>query len=254
MYGWNLSTWIQSWSRLINTSIPGILKPQLYPIVQQERKWLFQRLCGVLLYSMGGLARPRVNLWHHLGSQPPPALRVARDTACHSARSIPPPVDIMCVRIYTVCEYLLCANIYWLQISTGRGPSVLISLKSCHPLSESLILHFKHKRSRDTRDHPTTRGLYFFSVRKLIFQDYSTLWNKRFSPRDACVSLKACEYILSQGTQTIPKWMSKRRYGTCLDQDPPPRMFVCLSALDSNIDGQPRLSGFILARGSRNSF
>ena len=120
VYGWNLSTWIQPWSRLINTSIPGILKPQLlYPIVQQERKWLFQRLDGVLLYSMGGLARPRVNLWHRLGSQPPPALRVARDTACHSARSIPPPVDMMCVRIYTRCEY----------------PSVLISLKSCHPLS-----------------------------------------------------------------------------------------------------------------------
>ena len=111
--GWNLSTWIQPWSILINTSIAGILKPQLlYPIVQQERKWLFQRLDGVLLYSMGGLARPRVNLWHRLGSQPPPALRVARDTACHSARSIPPPVYIMCVRIYTGCEYLLSANIY----------------------------------------------------------------------------------------------------------------------------------------------
>ena len=119
VYGWNLSTWIQPWSRLINTSIPGILKPQLYPIVQQERKRLFQRLCGVLLYSMGGLARPRVNLWHRLGSQPPPALRVARDTACHSARSIPPPVDIMCVQIYTGYEYLLCANIYWVRISTG---------------------------------------------------------------------------------------------------------------------------------------
>ena len=111
----------------------------------------------------------------------PPWISTASSTqgcqghSLHSARSIPPPVDIMCVRIYTVCEYLLCANIYWLQISTGRGPSVLISLKSCHPLSESLILHFKHKRSRDTRDHPTTRGLYFFSVRKLIFQDYSTL-------------------------------------------------------------------------------
>ena len=146
----------------------------------------------MLLYSMGGLARPRVNLWHRLGSQPPPALRVARDTACHSARSIPPPVDMMCVRIYTRCEY----------------PSVLISLKSCHPLSESLILHFKHKRSRDTRAHPTTQGLTFLFCEKVNFPRlFDPLKQKIFTQGRMCQSqsLSTSEYILSQGTQTIPK-------------------------------------------------